>query len=238
MRCARFCLLLSILLLTIPVWAQQAPTTALPSDPQAIALVQAAINALGGSTAIGQAQSWTLQGVLEGPMDNGNRSETIEMSNGSSLGSGTAVAPPRFVASSLFIPALVGAILLKESQDQNYSMQYRGLMTIGIEPVTVITFSVGPVRPWPAQTWCFDRDTGLPVRVQFGLPSQIGQTKSFSGLIDVSDYRSISGALYPFRIVTRIDDGPGLDQVVTMQSVSPDTTISPIGSASPAGGVR
>src|SRR6267154_4009019 len=71
MRSARFGLLLCTLLLNISGWAQ-APSSTPPqsSDPQAVAVVQAAITALGGATAIGQAQSWTFHAQTQGPHSN------------------------------------------------------------------------------------------------------------------------------------------------------------------------
>src|SRR5579863_4887527 len=79
MRSARFGLLVPVLLFVTPIWAQQTTqtTTNPASDPQAVAVVQAAITALGGATAIGQVQTWELQALADGPIDNGKISDTI-----------------------------------------------------------------------------------------------------------------------------------------------------------------
>ena len=61
MRSARFGLTLCIFLLAIPSLGKQASQSASTSqatrDPQAVAVVEAAITALGGATAIGQVQN-------------------------------------------------------------------------------------------------------------------------------------------------------------------------------------
>ena len=83
MRSVRFGLVLFFLLPGVSGWAKQSATSPqtssiqAASDPQAVAVVQAAITALGGATAIGQAQSWTFQGSLSGPTANGNVSYTV-----------------------------------------------------------------------------------------------------------------------------------------------------------------
>ena len=111
------------LVLSIPAFAQQT-TTAATSDPQALAVVQAAITALGGATAIGSLQSWTFQAQAEGRIANGTVSEGLALAipTDSSLPAGTtAKAPPPWARPrSLFVPALVSAILAKESQDRNF----------------------------------------------------------------------------------------------------------------------
>jgi len=207
-----------ILLFCVPLLAQTTPQA--QSDPQAIAVVQAAITALGGATAISQAQSWTFQAQLAGPIDTGNRSETIDRKSaaGYVVVNGVTKPAPKHMAYSVFVPALLGAVLLDEFQDPKYGMRYGSTSTLGSEPVTSVTFSMTNSSFAIAQTWVFSSKTNLPVRVQFRLPGHIGQTRSFSGVVDLSDYRPISGSWYPFRIVTWLEDNS--PEVITLQSLS------------------
>src|ERR1700739_2336034 len=116
-------LLVCILLLSTPFWAKQSSqvsSTPLPaSDPQAVAVVQAAITALGGAAAIGQGQFWDFQGLTDGPLDSGTRPETIsaQIPNATIVVNGVSKPAPKVISSSLFLPVLAGAILLQESQD-------------------------------------------------------------------------------------------------------------------------
>jgi len=226
MRFARIGLLLFLLLLVVPVWAQQATqSSAQPAgDPQAVAVVQAAITALGGATAIVQAQSWTFQAQTQGPHANGN----IEYAMSTHTDTGKLVradgttrpAPP---IHSHFVPALVGAILLKESLDPDFTMLYGGTSTLDSKPVTAIIFAFGPTK-LPAQIWTFDA-ANLPVQVDFRLPAEIGARESFPIVVALSDYRPVSGVLYPFRIVSFLPGKP--PEIVTLQSGSTNATAAP-----------
>jgi hypothetical protein len=67
MHCsARFALLLSILLLGVPAWAQQAQTvttpTPAPQDPQAVSVLNQALGVAGGATAIGTVTNYSATG--------------------------------------------------------------------------------------------------------------------------------------------------------------------------------
>lgn len=242
MRFARFGLALCILIVAIPSWGKQPPqsasTTQPASDPQAVAVVQAAITDLGGATAIGQAQSWTFQGQLEGPLDNGDRSETIDLQSASASIVVNGVSRPPFKQSirSIFLPALLAFVLLQESQDSNYSVQYGGTSTLDSKPVTIVIFSMARSSYAIAQTWIFDNATGLPTRVGFKLPAILGQSESFPSVVDLSDYRSVSGVLYPFRIVTSLERS--LPETLILQSVSPTVTTPSSTTAAPAGGAQ
>jgi hypothetical protein len=238
MRSARFGLLLFFFLFNISVWAQQpassqqAASAQSASDPQAVAVVQAAITALGGATAIGRAQSWTFQAQTQGPHSNGNVDYMISTDTDTGhfvLADGTTRPAPAI--HSHFVPALVGAILQKESQDPNFSMQYAGLSTRDSKPVTVVVFMFGQLK-FPAQIWTFD-SANLPLQVDFRLPAEIGARQSHYGLVALSDYRSVSGVLYPFRIVSSVWGQP--PQILTLQSMAPGATATTNDFNGPAG---
>ena len=225
MRSARFTLTLCVLFFAVPSGGKQtsqiASTPRPSSDPQAVAVVQAAITALGGAAAIGRAQSWTFQAQTEGMLANGNVSYTL---------SGVAdTHPPTIVTNgvpkrikadrSLFVPVVLGYVLLSEFQDQRSPVQFGGQVTLGSEPVRVVTFSDPDLPALPAQIWYFDATTSLPARVEFQLPAAVGSKVSFTGVVEVSDYRSVGGVLYPFKIVTRPERGQ--PETIVLQSLSP-----------------
>jgi hypothetical protein len=224
--------LLYILLFSVPIFAQT--TTPAPGDPRAIVVVQAAIKALGGATAIAEAKSWTFQAQMQGPRANGGVTYSVSTDTDTgrhALRNGTTRPAPSI--HSHFVPALVGAILAKESQDAEFSIQYRGVSTLDSQPVTVIVFAVGALA---AQIWYFQNSTGFPVEVDFRLPAEIGARSSFPGLVALSDYRSVSGVLYPFRIVSSVAGKPR--EIVTLQSVAPGAAASPNEFNGPGGDLR
>jgi hypothetical protein len=198
-------------LLPIPLLAQTTPQA--QRAPQAIAVVEAAITALGGATAIGQIQTWTFQAQTQGPIDNGTVTEMIPLQIPNVAINGSAVRPQ--FAHSPFVPVLLAPVLLKMSQDQTQSIQYGGTVSLGAQNATlVVVLDANSVL----QRWFFDA-RGLPARVDIRAPIQVGQFQSFSGIVDFSDYRSISGVQYPFQVVERIDSKPFV-QTITLQSVT------------------
>ena len=239
MRSTRSALAVGILLIAVPSWGKQATqsaTTPQPaSDPQAVAVVQAAITALGGATTISQAQSWTFQAQMQGPHANGNLS--YSMSTDTDTGQivrADGTTKPAPAIHSHFLPALVGAILVKESQDPEFSIQNSGPSTVDSNPVNVIVFATGP-QNFPAQIWYFNA-TNLPVRVNFRLPAEIGARSSFPFVVALSDYQPVSGVLYPFGIVSFVPGKPR--EMVTLQSVVPGTTAPPNAFTGQAGDLR
>jgi hypothetical protein len=227
-RFSRLLLVTLIPLLCIPALAQQTQqaTAAPASDPQAVAVVQAAITALGGATAIGQPQSWTLQATLQGPFVNNTVNYTLGLDSPNtytSTQSGSQRTVRRLMQ-SLFVPVLVGPVLFFESQTSQFIMRSVGATSINSTPVNVVSFSVKSAPSITSQTWWFDDKTGLPIRVDFQLPAEIGSRMSYEGVIDFFDYRVIGGIAYPFRIAMPLGARP--PEIVTIQSVATSTTLS------------
>jgi hypothetical protein len=226
--------LLSLLLLcSVPVLAQT--TTSVQGDPQAIAIVQASITALGGATAIGQAHSWTFRAQSQGSHANGQVEYVISTHTDTGnfvLANGKTELAPRI--HSHFVPALVGAILLKESQDPQFSILYAGTSIIGSKPVSVVVFA-SSLTKLPAQIWCFDA-TAMPVQVDFRLPAQIGARESFPIVVALSDYRAVSGVLHPFSITSFLPGKP--PEILTLSSVAPASASPPNDFNGPGGDLR
>ena len=234
----RLSVFVGILLLAVAVCSQQASqaTTQPASDPQAVAVVQAAITALGGATAIGQAQSWTFQAQMQGQHANGMASYMVsrDTDTGKVMGKdGTMKRAP--LIHSHFVPALVGAILLKESQDSAFTIQYGGTSTVDSRPVTTIIFAFPDGSKFPAQIWSFDA-SNLPVLIDFRLPAEIGARRSFPFVVALSDYRAVSGVMYPFQISSFV---PGKSpQIVSVQALAASATAPTSEFNGPGGDLR
>jgi hypothetical protein len=217
--------------------SQAAPQNA--SDPKAQAVVQAAINAMGGATAIGSLQSWTFQAQAEGRIANGAISEGLALSSSqnSSLPAGTtAKAPPPWAKlRSLFVPALASAILVKQSPDPNFTLK-QAAPSYSAPNTAVVAFSVMTKAgsSIPAQRWYFDSTTSLPNRIEFILPAAIGPFEAFAGVVTLSNYKAIGGVLYPLQIVTFLQRERAAE-TITLQSVTPSTAATPSSTASTGG---
>lgn len=222
MRSCRMGVLVPFLLFATSLWARQASstTTQSASDPQGVAIVQTAITALGGATAIGEAQSWTFQAQMQGPHANGTVSYLISTNadTGSFLGANGTTKPAAAIHSHL-VPALAGAILLNESKNPQFTILNGGTSTLDSQPVSVVTFAIGP-QNIPAQVWYFN-PAGLPVLIDFRLPAVIGARLSFPFVVALSDYKSVAGVSYPFSIVSFVPGKPR--ELVTLQSIAPGT---------------
>jgi len=192
-----------------------------PAIPKPLQSSKPQLRLWGGATAIGEIQSWTLEGHLEGSVDNGDRTETIETWNGDTtiILNGSPKLLPRHDMMSPFVPALLGVILLKESLDPTYSIRSARVTTAGPKAVTAVTFSIDSAPLKATQTWYFDNTTGLPARIELGFPARIGRIQSFPGIVEISDWRIVSGVLYPFRIIMKVPNW-SLFEMTTLQSVS------------------
>ena len=235
MRVLRVLPLIGFFLLPASMIAQQAVTPA-THDPQATAVLDAAIAALGGATAISQSQSWAFQAQLDG-LEKGSRSDTIGLNVGPgtpvAMPNGTTITKPPAAFPSPILPTLVAALLLKQSKDPNYVVRHVARTTLGSQTVTVVSFWLARSVFGPAQNWYFDNATGLPIQIEFRLPAQIGHIKSLRGVSVLSDYRSVSGVLYPFHIVTATPGQPS-PETITLQSLSPSSSTA----STAAGGVQ
>jgi len=222
-------------------------------DQNALSTLQAAITALGGATAIGQAQSWQAQGQVQGTAPQGKAVTAItgtitwemagsEMRIASATNAGPTAfltghgnpavvsnanslkLPPHVVA-AMFVPAFVGPILLKDFQNSDCELRSGGPKNLGTESVQVVhVLTTGiPYFQQTAQTWYFDSITKLPVRVEFRIPSMRYPQVSIRGALNFSNYSPVASVLYPFQIVTFRDDKQ--TSAVTIQSVNVNVAI-------------
>lgn len=248
-----------VLLLSVSVPAQvasQTPAEGTPGkpfrDPRALATIQAALTALGGATAVGQPQSWQIQGQVQATDATGNSvsgtitwemagsefnmsatttkgTQSIVTGHGNpaavNANGATKISAPLMRAE--FVPALVGPMLLKEYQNPGYNIAFAGNATLGTETVTAVRTSTG-VKGMNArvtqQTWYFDKTSGLPVRVEYNIPA-MGNSYAFAiGAVDLANYQPVSGAMYPFQIIWSFGKRP--TGTVTLQTVTLNAAIA------------
>ncbi len=208
------------------------------SDPQAVAVVQAAITAIGGATAITPLQSWTFQGQASGRVANGPITEVLAASlPPTSQPAGTTVKtpPPWAQPRSLLLPALMSAILISESQNHGFLLKQGGAS--GTVPnSTVVIFALSTkAGSAVAQRWHFDNASNLPTKIEFMVPAKFGVMETFPGTVTLSNYKNVGGVLYPFQIVTFLQR-EHVTQTITLQSVTPSTTLP--ASNTPTGGAQ
>jgi hypothetical protein len=231
-------------------------------DPQAIAAIQSAIAATGGITAISAIQSSIAQGTSVATPDDGSGTITFTWSlsgqdfryeNDATIGSHVFVSnsgnPCDIEGSTLVslgpqaaranlpfhIPALA---LLNELSNPNYTLTYVGTATLnGTAAVHIQTAdnsdSVGQlVSP---QDWYFDPTTGLPLSVQYRIPNPADSQSWFLGSMSFASFRAVNGVLVPFQLT--IQEGPATPPtvVVTIASVTFNTTVPSTQCVAPAG---
>jgi hypothetical protein len=230
---------------------QQAPPLVPRRDSQALGVVQNAINALGGATNISQVKDWKV--VAQRQASSASHSPSGEVvweatgtefksdfpaANGRSVlvsghgrpvrtGVGVTEAVPQYVLRALFVPSLVGAVLLRELQDPNYSFEFVS-KNLSNRQVTIIrTFSVASEtdRIATEQTWYFDSATGLPSRIEYRFPDAKDPSRFGKPSVDFSAYKSISNVLYPFQIVMSQNGVKMAD--VTIQSIVVNSNLPP-----------
>lgn len=231
-------------------------------DPEAVTVVQAAIAALGGDAAIAQVQSWRAQGQAKAPKEMGGGDSTITWERAGAEfrmesaagGKSTAVVTgrgrpatvtdgvgrelPEHVLKALFVPALVGSILRDDLQNANSLIRYAGPSTLDGKNVSVVrTASMRPEGTYIiGRTWYFDLATSLPLRVEYGVPALQTTQTWHQAAVDLSDFRTVAGVLYPFKIVAYQQGRE--QQTVTLQSIDANASIAPSDFDAPLGGVR
>jgi hypothetical protein len=231
-------------------------------DPQALSVVQASINAMGGAVAIAQVQSWIVNmqadessiGRAAGPLvltvsggelrtdfQGPNGLVTLSSGNGTPFRTmqGATKKVSQWVTGSQFVPVLTASILAKEFQDANYSFQFKGTSTIGSTSVVVVatvsqdTKLNSRITP---QTWYFDSATSLPVRIEYRLLDNHRSDVFLLGAADISAYQAVDGVLYPFQTSLYMSGKPLGSRTVT--SIQPNAAVAASQFDAPAGGIQ
>ncbi len=239
------------------------PIPAPVRDVQAVVAVQNAINALGGTALIAQQQSWIVQGSVTGGPGGPTQSGAFAWeaagseyrfagsnSTGKSLfvtghgnpiqitGAESHAVPPQ-IARAMFVPALVGPILLQKLQNQSYSIRYGGMGTIGTRPVVIVSTAAETTYPENVvtpQTWYFDASTTLPARVEFRSPVPKYLWNYVTERLDFSDFRPIAGTVFPFLISFSVDGNEDALQTFSLNTISVNANIALSDFDAPSGG--
>jgi len=261
-HCHLCALVLIALLSALPksLLAQQA-AHALPApsrDPQAVGVIQNAINFLGGPGNIGQVRDCTVVAQRQATSASQSPSGKViweaagsEYKSDSPAPSGRSVLasghgnPVRMVGSvsapitshvlrALFVPSLVGALLLREVQDPNYSIAFVSANQGSQTTTTIKIFSVANQSDLAVtqQTWYFDSVTSSPLRVEYRFPDPGDPGRYRNTALDFSSYKSVLGVLYPFQIV--MSQGGVKMADVTIQSIIINSNLSAAEFDSPA----
>jgi hypothetical protein len=247
-------LLTSLFIFPATFVAAQQPTTQPRSDSQALAVLNKAVTVMGGSvlqdsTAIGtvtvtagsDTESGTIKILTRGSTQTLEQITTSSgttqaiYSNGLANDSNHIATKTKYSLelaassqSALFPLPLLSAIL--SSTDSAF--RYIGLENIdgaGCHHLrTWNTYSSQPdlqyLSPFSYREIWINATTGLPSRIAYSMRAGSGAEPAIPVEITFSDYRSVSGVLYPFQISHSLNGTPWLS--VTISSVSLNTGLA------------
>src|SRR5712692_89074 len=246
------------------VHAQQSPPPPPPvRDPAAVAAMQRALAALGGSGVLGQVSDCIAQGTIQVPPGSAltggnfvwkNAGEEFRYEYPTPFGTEVftsghgrpgistslkATALHGHMALASFPPHLPGVVLLKELLDPSYALTVMApALVAGRQAIRVRTCldsdpATAAVTP---QEWLFDASTGLPMRVEYRWPDNFNAERFLNVSADLGDYHLVAGILVPFRIAHYVQS----EQVATFifSSVTLNNGLSPTDFDFPTGGVK
>ena len=217
-------------------------TTLAVQDPQAIAVLQHAVSALGGQIAIGLVLDSVTKGTLTRPAGiigaagdftwetSGDEfryehagSPVLVSGHGrpALVSSGKAANLLGHVIVANFTMHLPAMVLWKRLQDPSYSMIVLADGEVNGRPVARVRLkseSDALTRELTSQLWFFDKISGLPLRVEYRLADVHNASKQSIGAVEFSGFRAVSGVLVPFGI-TRYVDGRQMASI-TLTSVA------------------
>jgi hypothetical protein len=235
-------------------WSQQPQSSGPTNDPfwvvapvrtpEALAIVQGSLAALGGSDAISKLQSFVVQGnlaVTDSNVQSGNvvwevagqelrfdfpasdGIRTIATGHGSPFvrANGVSSWMPDHTMRALFIPPLVARNLNIAIQDLQYSIEFGGAGVVGNTSIKIVTISSQASRRdsiATLQTWYFDSVSGLPVRVEYRVPDCDDVRHFLAASAEVSNYKSMSSVYFPLQANITIAGHPS--GTITISSIA------------------
>jgi hypothetical protein len=241
-------LLASVVFNPIPLISQNQPPT---RDPQALKIVQTAIHNLSATNSATAIQDCVLTGTSESDSNPDLRKEftwtiagnefRFDVKNSKGRGvfisghgspvnvsSGKTTKINYHVAKANVPYYIPGLLLSRELANPNFSVKFVGVAVVGGQKTIQAHLENGSdklsslVTP---QDWYFDPSSGLPLRVEFRIPTNENAADWVKGVYDFSNFRSVDRVLTPFTILfTRQRMRP---QVITFSSVTFNTGISP-----------
>lgn len=246
----------------VPVTLAQTQTSSqtVGRDPQAVLVAQTALSAMGGPGVIGQIQNSTVTGtsLSQAEAESETRSfvwtyagNEFRNENDAATGShvlvsnsgnpqdyreGTWVTSPAALSRTnlpYHIPALV---LFSELNNAGYSFALLGTKALnGVNAIHIQTRDDSDTmgRAYTSQDWYFNPSTGLPLRVEFQIPTDQNSKDSLQASIGFSNFRVISGVLVPLQL--DIAEGPATC-TATVSSVAFNANVDPNGFKSSTNG--
>jgi outer membrane lipoprotein-sorting protein len=247
MTLKRLALSLVLLFALLPTFAQQpVATNAVARDPQAVAVIQQALAAMGpflpsDSTATGtitiatgtQSTQGTIRILTKGTTESlvqtatPSATNSVIFSNGLAnqvVGSTTTSFPEELIVTSQaaeFPTPLLAALI----NDPNTSFQYIGVETSNGQTLQhVRTWNTFASQPdWQAVSSFSTRDiwidsSGLPVRISYVRRAAHGAVGGMAVDFYFSNYHMVQGLLYPMTIQKSLNGTPAA--TITIQSVS------------------
>jgi len=217
--------LAAVALVTVFSAAQQAPTFA--RDPQAVALLQATITAMGGLSAAQNISTVTARGntdtalpsfVFEDDFSGGGHEFRRQLTDGTNTrlvvsGHGNpasafnnkTVKLRQHVAYAMLPLHTPVIILLNILQNTNYNLALAPQVVIGTHTCFQLLAndaSTPVAAALSVQRWYIDATTGLPVRIQHRVADATYVESYDIANVDYSTFQSVNGVLIPFSLVT------------------------------------
>jgi hypothetical protein len=243
-----------VVLMSAIAFAQTATPTVITvqRDPAAVAAVQNAIAAMGGSAVAG-IQNCTAQASVQPTPDAHSSPYTITYVNSGSqfryqslrdgittitasdgniyrrqVGSGTIEKLGNHLLVTEFPKPLAAWVLYQRLQNQNYSLIYSGTAVVNGRTALLISTRLESNPDWApltAQVWSLDSATGLPLRVDWVIALPQNSTETVNARTEFDNFQRISGVLIPFQLTTYVS-GIKID-VTTLNSAVLNSGISP-----------
>jgi hypothetical protein len=227
-------------------------TTAANKDPQALELIQQAIDAMGGVGAFAGIRDCTVQGQVQvapdSPFYSGGfvwknagwefRYENPRADGVQILASGHgkpatsqngAVSPASLQAGLATTPPYLMPKLLVDAL-QNPNIEISSVLAGQVGGKTAVQIAVFDTSSKLAtsltsQVWYFDPSSTVPLRVEYREPSDSDANITVGVSVEFSDFRNVSGIGVPFQIASYQDDK--LDSVFSLKSVQFNIGIDP-----------
>jgi hypothetical protein len=231
----RLALLFCLLALVVSTIAQQTSTPSSSQgvrDAQAVAVVQSALGAMGGTATLAAIQNSVVTGTSVDQTTQQNASQSsssssftwtyagdafrneINAADGSHVLISNGGNPQDFhdgawnglpsVVSRTNLPYHIPALVLfAELSNPGYAFVFLGSTTVnGAAVIHVQTRDDSDLtgHRFTVQDWYFSSGTGLPSRVEVGIPVSQNPQESLHEATDFSNFLSVGGVLVPFQL--------------------------------------
>ncbi len=217
-------------------------------DPNAIAVLQSAVAAMGGPAAVNAIQDCTASGTIAAALPTGNVSGTFSWKwsggqfnmstnlsdhsevlvtghgNAADQVNGTVEPLLSYVTDAELLPHLAAVLLEQALTNANYSITFQVQASSAGSSVSKIVIAYAPDPVTAAltqQTWFISTTTNLPVHVEYRLPGRHDPTDLTPAAVDLANYQVVSGVAVPTQITFSVNGQ--VQSVATISSVAFNT---------------